>query len=695
MWGRTGARLASAAFVVMSSGCSAVVGSSGPMPATTSDTTTSTTVVSDAWVESETVRVKYDQWATASWPVMASYGVSATESMVGGGDLGYVEFRRDYALQNPNSTDTPMGALCWAYHELYRTIDMRSIRHMVDSVIRYSIAAASDVITLDDLKEAGYTGTEGSLTEIGPGRELTKAALVLAISMENPEDGLQVENTKIFEVMDEHGGSGTEWSDALDRVAAAEVVAATKAGEGLPTGAQTYADNLFALTTDLSVVDSPDFDTYTERFSGLDGFDAFVGEAKKSSGCERSYLPDPTHTPAEYDRQAIPSTTTTMITSTTVVNLPPVFPQSEYTFTMPENQGHGWQTPEDEKLIATDTDGDDAKITYILYGGNSSCEGCGGTVTGPYQDRLWRLDGSGRITYQGSGEDYEALPSDPPSYKLWIKATDEGGSRTTLSIKILIGDVDESGDSSTTTSTTTVTSSTTTSTTTAPATTSTSSTTTVPATTTTSAVAAVVPGAPLNVKLSGSFVAERTRLGVVWDEPGDDGGSVVVDYDLRYCDTATSCDEVTDWVEWMPDAADSINRSVIVDGLSPDTEYQFQVRAANSVGGGPWSAAVTGHTVANRPPVIDGGSVLNLKVSRTLPGGEVVHTFGATDPDGDPITWRVGGSGDGSYIIDAGTGQLRANPDDPHTVGSYIFRVYATDSYEDTDSILISIRLID
>ena len=250
--------------------------------------------------------------------------------------------------------------------------------------------------------------------------------------------------------------------------------------------------------------------------------------------------------------------------------------------------------------------------------------------------------------------------------------------------------------SSTTTSTTEPVTTTTTAPTTTTTTTTTSSTTTVPATTTTTTVPAVVPGAPLNVGMSTSFVAERTRLGVVWDEPTDDGGSVVVDYDLRYCESAAgSCDETTGWVEWKPDAADSINRSVAVDGLSPDTEYQFQVRAANSVGDGPWSVAASGRTAANQPPVIDGGSVINIKVSKTLPGGDVVHTFDATDPDGDPITWRVGGSGDGSYVIDASSGELRSNPDDPHTLGTYIFRVYATDSYEDSDRILVAIKLID
>ena len=203
----------------------------------------------------------------------------------------------------------------------------------------------------------------------------------------------------------------------------------------------------------------------------------------------------------------------------------------------------------------------------------------------------------------------------------------------------------------------------------------------------------VVPGVPLNVKLSESVAAERSSLAVVWDEPPDEGGSAVVDYDVRYCDTTGSCDEETGWVEWNPDAADSTDRTATIDNLTPDTEYQIQVRAANSAGEGAWSNAGAGRTEANQAPIIDGAWIVSLLISRSLPTGSDIHLFTASDPDGDTITWTTSASADNPFTINTATGQLQTGEN--LSYATQVFFVTATDDYGATDNAMVVINFKD
>ena len=61
----------------------------------------------------------------------------------------------------------------------------------------------------------------------------------------------------------------------------------------------------------------------------------------------------------------------------------------------------------------------------------------------PYRDNLFRVANNGRVTYQGSGEDYESFPAGQAHYLLTVTATDSGGATASVSVTIDIGDADE------------------------------------------------------------------------------------------------------------------------------------------------------------------------------------------------------------------------------------------------------------
>ncbi len=87
-------------------------------------------------------------------------------------------------------------------------------------------------------------------------------------------------------------------------------------------------------------------------------------------------------------------------------------------------------------------------------------------------------------------------------------------------------------------------------------------------------VGPTVPGPPLDVSAIGGD--ENAR--VAWEPPTSDGGSAILDYEVRVIETgATSVASLTDPLV------------KIVFGLLNNTDYTFEVRARNAIGFGPWS----------------------------------------------------------------------------------------------------------
>ena len=147
-------------------------------------------------------------------------------------------------------------------------------------------------------------------------------------------------------------------------------------------------------------------------------------------------MPTATTTPTP---TATPTLTATPTPTATPTNYSPQFSESSFTFRLPENRGRGWQT---DRLTAADPDGPDDAITYSLSGDNPTCSGCG-IRNNPYRDNLFRVANNARITYQGSGEDYESFPSGQAQYALTLTATDGSGAASSATVTIRVLNVDD------------------------------------------------------------------------------------------------------------------------------------------------------------------------------------------------------------------------------------------------------------
>ena len=122
-------------------------------------------------------------------------------------------------------------------------------------------------------------------------------------------------------------------------------------------------------------------------------------------------------------------------------NQPPQFSKGSYKFNLRENRGRGWQSPKG-KISASDPDGSDDAISYAITGGNPECSNCG-MKDNAYRDNLFRVANNARITYQGSGEDYESFPAGQAKYVLTLTVTDEDGASVSTTVTINIKDVDD------------------------------------------------------------------------------------------------------------------------------------------------------------------------------------------------------------------------------------------------------------
>ena len=119
---------------------------------------------------------------------------------------------------------------------------------------------------------------------------------------------------------------------------------------------------------------------------------------------------------------------------------------------------------------------------------------------------------------------------------------------------------------------------------------------------------ATVPGTVVN--LSATPGDGQVELG--WDVPANDGGSAITGYEYQYSPSGSGWQAVSDV-------------HATVSGLNNGTEYTFEVRAVNSVGQGPASAA-------SATPATVPGTVVNL--SAAAGDGQVVLSWAVPSSDG-------------------------------------------------------------
>ena len=117
------------------------------------------------------------------------------------------------------------------------------------------------------------------------------------------------------------------------------------------------------------------------------------------------------------------------------------------------------------------------------------------------------------------------------------------------------------------------------------------------------------------------------ELRLSWSAPAANGADIS-DYDVQY-QACTATDGNTavltcatnptwgDWTEWNASNT-STATSATVTGLTNDTAYQVQVRAANSVGNGAWSASAKATPTAQLPAVPDAPTLAYGNASLTV-----------------------------------------------------------------------------
>jgi kexin len=109
------------------------------------------------------------------------------------------------------------------------------------------------------------------------------------------------------------------------------------------------------------------------------------------------------------------------------------------------------------------------------------------------------------------------------------------------------------------------------------------------------------------------------RLDVAWTAPDESGDSAITAYDVRYIPTEADETDLAGWTVlegvWEAEAGGELEYSVT--GLTDGTQYDVQVRAVNSSGGGLWSDTGTGTPMSSQ--CVTGGAVTDRS------NGGVIH----------------------------------------------------------------------
>ena len=140
-----------------------------------------------------------------------------------------------------------------------------------------------------------------------------------------------------------------------------------------------------------------------------------------------------------------------------------------------------------------------------------------------------------------------------------------------------------------------------------------------------------------------------TRLLVEWTRP-ENSGPAIADYDVQY--RAEREDEFSDA------GYDGPGFAATLADLDPDTVYEAQVRAQNADVPSRWSLAGVGTTSANQPPAFLEPPPRPSVLENAGPGEDIGARVRASDPNGDPLTYRLGGLDAALFGIEPDTGQL-------------------------------------
>ncbi len=249
-------------------------------------TTTTITTTSDTAATIAVDKPLSPAWVEARQLVSMS-NINATDDEY----ADYLQKDNDYWSNNPNSLSSPVGALCWAFHELSRSEYLTIGRSALDEESRFMANLIGLVI--EDDRDPTDVLLEFLVLDLDT---IAETRSVEGLSLESAQ-ALALYRTPWWlnwiRQRNEGAGDGTEWMIALHAVAAPEIEAATKAGGGLPTGAQQFSDVFFdavAENLESGKTDPEDFHESELRDpAGLPGYDNFIEVVKYAPECQRMY----------------------------------------------------------------------------------------------------------------------------------------------------------------------------------------------------------------------------------------------------------------------------------------------------------------------------------------------------------------------------------------------------------------------
>ena len=201
------------------------------------------------------------------------------------------------------------------------------------------------------------------------------------------------------------------------------------------------------------------------------------------------------------------------------------------------------------------------------------------------------------------------------------------------------------------------------------------------------------PDAPTGLKVGST----ASGLTVTWTAPVMTGKPPLDGYDVEHRLRTSADDAVNEvWGTWTDALHTGTAASASISGLTPEAVYQVRVRGVNAEGNGQWAGPEAGvPEQPNRAPVYTSSSVTINVDENTASGADIGSAVTATDPDGDSLTYALGGTDSGHFAIVAKTGQIKTSGAlDYESKSSYSVTVTASDGTL-SDSIAVTVSVGD
>ena len=152
-------------------------------------------------------------------------------------------------------------------------------------------------------------------------------------------------------------------------------------------------------------------------------------------------------------------------------------------------------------------------------------------------------------------------------------------------------------------------------------------------------------------------------LAVDWSAPSIDGGSSITGYVVRYRRSAVSDGPTGPWTVVTETAPSTLQATI--SGLMPGDRYDIRVRGVNVIGDGVWAEIRSG-IPANSDPAFESRDRPEFSVvENSAPPLTIGHPVAASDPNSDPLYYRLDGVGAANFSVStvASGAQVEISPD--------------------------------